>query len=249
MSRTCLVTGASRGIGAAIARALAADGHRVALAARSTEALLALAGELGGVAVSMDVTDAASVRAGVEARAALGPIEILVANAGAARSAPILETTEEDVRALLDVNLLGAFRLTQACLPDMRAAGFGRLVYTASNAGLVGYRYTAAYTAAKHAVVGLMRTVALEVAREGITANALCPGFVDTDMTRDSVANIARSTGRGEAAAREALAALSPQRRLIETDELAGLVRFLVSDAARGINGQALAVDGGQTQR
>jgi NAD(P)-dependent dehydrogenase (short-subunit alcohol dehydrogenase family) len=245
--RVALVTGASRGIGEAIARGLAADGHRVALAARSPDALERIAAEIGGLPVVMDVASAESVDAGVATiRRALGPIDILVANAGIAVSAPLTATTDAEWAAMLDTNLTGCFRLTRACVPDMVARRWGRVVYMASNAGLTGYRYTAAYCAAKHGVIGLMRTLALEVARDGITANALCPGFVETDMTRSSVERIARKTGRGEDAAREALMSLSPQQRLIQPDELVALTRFLVSDGARGVNGQALVVDGGQ---
>lgn len=249
-ARVALVTGASRGIGEAIARALAADGHRVALAARTAADLDRIAREINGLAVPMDVADAASVEAGVaRVREALGPVDILVANAGIAVSAPLVSTTDADWSAILETNLTGCFRLARACVPDMRARGWGRVVFMASNAGLTGYRYTAAYCAAKHGVVGLMRSLALEVAREGVTANAICPGFVETDMARASIDRIREKSGRSEAEAREALAALSPQHRLIEVDELAALACYLVSDAARGVNGQALVVDGGQVMK
>jgi len=245
--RVALVTGASRGIGEAIARGLAADGHRVAVAARSADALERVAREIGGLPVVMDVSDAASVDAGVATiRRSLGPVDILVANAGIAVSAPLVATTDAEWASMLDTNLTGCFRLTRACVPDMVDRRWGRVVFMASNAGLTGYRYTAAYCAAKHGVIGLMRTLALEVARDGVTANALCPGFVETDMTRASVERIAHKTGRGEDAAREALMSLSPQKRLIEPDELVAITRYLVSEGARGVNGQAIAVDGGQ---
>lgn len=247
MSRTVLVTGASRGIGEAIARGLAADGHRVALAARTTEALDRIAHEINGFPVQMDVSDGASVEAGLAAvHRALGPVEVLVANAGIAVSAPVTGTTDADWSAMLETNLTGCFRLTRACVPDMVTRKWGRVIYMASNAGLTGYRYTAAYCAAKHGVIGLMRALALEVARDGVTANALCPGFVETDMTRASIERISSKTGRPEDAAREALMALSPQHRLIQPDELLALTRYLITDAAKGVNGQAIAVDGGQ---
>jgi NAD(P)-dependent dehydrogenase (short-subunit alcohol dehydrogenase family) len=247
LSRVVLVTGASRGIGEAIARGLAADGHRVALAARTTEALDRIAREIKGFPVQMDVSDGASVEAGVErVRRELGPVEVLVANAGIAVSAPVTGTTDADWGAMLETNLTGCFRLTRACVPDMVTRKWGRIVYMASNAGLTGYRYTAAYCAAKHGVIGLMRALALEVARDGVTANALCPGFVETDMTRASIARISTKTGRPEDAARDALMALSPQHRLIQPDELLALTRYLITDAAKGVNGQAIAVDGGQ---
>lgn len=247
MSRVVLVTGASRGIGEAIARGLAADGHRVALAARTTEALERIAREINGLPVQMDVSDGASVEAGVaQVRRELGPVEVLVANAGIAVSAPVTATTDADWSAMLETNLTGCFRLTRACVPDMVGRKWGRVIFMASNAGLTGYRYTAAYCAAKHGVIGLMRALALEVARDNVTANALCPGFVETDMTRASIARISSRTGRPEDAAREALMALSPQHRLIQPDELLALTRYLVTDAAGGVNGQAIAVDGGQ---
>jgi NAD(P)-dependent dehydrogenase (short-subunit alcohol dehydrogenase family) len=244
-----LVSGASRGIGEAVARALAARGHRVALAARDAAALERIAAEIGGLAVPMDVCDAASVDAGVQrVRETLGPIGVLVPNAGIARSAPVHRTTDADVDALLDVNYKGSFRLVRACLPDMLTAGWGRVVFVASNAGLMGYRYTAAYSASKHAVIGLMRSLAIEVAARGITSNAVCPGFVETDMAQDAIDRIVRSTGRSADEARAELAALSPQRRLVQVAEVAAAVCYLASPEAVGVNGHALTVDGGQTQ-
>ncbi|MFZ4737252.1 MAG: SDR family NAD(P)-dependent oxidoreductase [Bradymonadia bacterium] len=244
-----LVSGASRGIGEAVARALAARGHRVALAARDAAALERIAAEIGGLAVPMDVCDAASVDAGVQrVRETLGPIGVLVPNAGIARSAPVHRTTDADVDALLDVNYKGSFRLVRACLPDMLTAGWGRVVFVASNAGLMGYRYTAAYSASKHAVIGLMRSLAIEVAARGITSNAVCPGFVETDMAQDAIDRIVRSTGRSADDARAELAALSPQRRLVQVAEVAAAVCYLASPEAVGVNGHALSVDGGQTQ-
>jgi NAD(P)-dependent dehydrogenase (short-subunit alcohol dehydrogenase family) len=249
-AHVALVSGASRGIGEAVARALATQGLRVAVAARDAAALERLAEEIGGLAVPMDVRDAASVEAGVtRVREVLGPISVVVPNAGIARSAPVHRTSDDDIQALLDVNYIGSFRLVRACLPDMLAAGWGRVVFVASNAGLVGYRYTAAYSASKHAVVGLMRSLAHEVAARGVTSNAVCPGFVETDMAQDSIDRIVRATGRTPEAARAELAALSPQQRLVQPSEVAAAVCWLVSNAALGINGQAIALDGGQTQR
>jgi NAD(P)-dependent dehydrogenase (short-subunit alcohol dehydrogenase family) len=244
-----LVSGASRGIGEAVARGLAARGYRVALAARDAAALERLAAELGGLAVPMDVSDAASVEAGVlRVRETLGPVGVRVPNAGIARSAPVHRTSDAEIDALLDVNYKGSFRLVRACLPDMLAAGWGRVVFVASNAGLMGYRYTAAYSASKHAVIGLMRSLAIEVAARGITSNAVCPGFVETDMAQDAVDRIVRSTGRSAEDARAELAALSPQRRLVQVAEVAAAVCYLASPEAVGVNGHALTVDGGQTQ-
>lgn len=241
--RTVLVTGASRGIGRAVADGLAADGHRVAFGARNPSDLK----EISGLAVALDVTDDASVQAAlIQVEAALGPVEVLVNNAGISLSAAFTRTAPADLERLLATNLTGSFRVAQAVVPGMRARGFGRLVFVASNAGLTGYAYTSAYCASKHAVVGLVRALAVELARYGITSNALCPGFVETDMAQASIDRIVQTTGRTEADARQALEVLSPQRRMIQVDEVLHAVRMLLPEGARGINGQAIAVDGGQ---
>lgn len=245
--RTVLVTGASRGIGAAIARALAADGHRVACAARAAAPLEAFAASIGGLAVPFDVTDRTALAPALaRVEAALGPVEVLVSNAGISGSAPFAKVADADWDATIEVNLSAGFRLARAVVPGMVARGFGRVVFVASNAGLAGYAYTAAYCAAKHGVVGLMRSMAVELARTGVTVNAVCPGFVETDMARDAIDRIAATTGRDAGEARAALERLNPQRRLIQPEEVAHAVRGLVDDAARGVNGQALVVDGGQ---
>lgn len=242
-----LVTGASRGIGAAIAAALSERGYAVAWAARSEAALASLVAEHGGLAVVMDLTDDASMGAALErAREALGPIDVLVNNAGIAESAPVEGTDDALWDRALRVNLTAPFRLTRACLPHMVAQRWGRVVFIASNAGLTGYRFTSAYCASKHGVVGLMRAVAAEVATKGVTVNAVCPGFVDTEMTQASIERIQSTTGRDAAAARKALESLSPQRRLIEVDEVVHCALSLLPEAARGIHGQTLVVDGGQ---
>jgi NAD(P)-dependent dehydrogenase (short-subunit alcohol dehydrogenase family) len=240
-----VVTGASRGIGLAIARMLRAHGARVTLVARDAHALEAAAAELGGDTAwhTVDVTDADGVAA-VFARA--GAVHILVNNAGQAASAPFGRTDAALWQRMLDVNLTGAYHCTQAALPGMLDAGWGRVVNVASTAGLTGYRYVAAYCAAKHGLVGLTRALALEVASRGVTVNAVCPGFTDTEIVADAVANIVRKTGRTADDARAQLAAANPQGRLVQPDEVAHAVAWLCMPGAAAMNGQAIAVAGGE---
>ena len=229
MSRVVVVTGGTRGIGRAVVERFEEAGERVVALGRDT----------------CDVTDEAAVAAAFEG---IGPVDVLVNNAGISSSAPLARTALDDWRAQLDVNATGAFLCTRAALPGMLERDSGRVVTVASTAGLAGARYTAAYTASKHAAVGLMRAVAAEVAGTGVTANAVCPAFVRTDMTRRSVERIVASTGRDEAAAEAALADAAPLGRLLEPDEVAFAVAFLAAAEAGAINGQTLILDGGGIQ-
>jgi NAD(P)-dependent dehydrogenase (short-subunit alcohol dehydrogenase family) len=247
--RTCLVTGASRGIGAAVAAALSADGHRVALVARDSAALEEVRRSLPSpaLAVCADVTDPSHLEAAVaRTEAEWGPIEVLVSNAGAGFAAPLVDTSDDDWARMLELNLTAPFRLVRRVLPGMLHAGWGRIVVVASVVAKRGEPQVAAYTAAKHGVLGLVRAAAAEVARTGVTVNAVCPGYVDTPMTDATVAAIADRTGRGQDDARAVLARRQPIGRLIDPAEVAGAVRFCLVNGA--VTGQGINVDGGTVQ-
>jgi NAD(P)-dependent dehydrogenase (short-subunit alcohol dehydrogenase family) len=249
--RHALVTGGGRGIGAAIARALLAKGARVTIAGRSREPLDATVAELSPLGeidcVTMDVTSAASVaQAFAAAQARFGPMAVLVNNAGQAASSPFLKTDQALWQQMLAVNLTGTWHCMQAALPAMLEARWGRIVNVASTAGLTGYGYVSAYCAAKHGVVGLTRSLALEVAARGITVNAVCPGYTDTDIVVEAVANIAARTGRSEEQALAELASANPQRRLVQPEEVANAVAWLCMPGAAAMNGQSVAVAGGE---
>ncbi len=248
--RHAVVTGAARGIGAAIARTLANEGASVTLAGRNDDALRAVAAELPGGAHAtavVDVGDERQVRAAFEhARKALGPISILVNNAGQAESAPFSKTSLELWQRMLAVNLTGSFLCAREALPDMLEARRGRIVNIASTAGQVGYAYVAAYVAAKHGVIGLTRALAIEVARKGVTVNAVCPGYTETEILRDSIANIVAKTGRSVDEARAEFARGNPQQRIIVPEEVADAVRWLCGDAASAISGQSISVSAGE---
>ena len=249
--RHALVTGGGRGIGAAIARALLEKGARVTITGRSREALAATVAELSALGeidcVTMNVSSAASVaQAFAAARSRFGPVTVLVNNAGQAASSPFLKTDEETWQNMLAVNLTGTWHCIQAALPAMLEARWGRIVNVASTAGLTGYGYVSAYCAAKHGVVGLTRSLALEVATKGVTVNAVCPGYTETDIVRDAVANIVAKTGRSEEQALAELVSTNPQRRLVQPEEVANAVAWLCMPGAGAMNGQSVAVAGGE---
>lgn len=247
--RVCLVTGAGRGIGAAVARRLSAGGHRVALCARSEDELRGVAASLTGesLVVPADLlADGAVDAVFATVEDAWGPVEVLVANAGAGTSAPVAKTSDDDWQHMLDLNLTMPFRCLRRALPGMTAAGWGRIVVVASVAAKRGEPYLAAYTAAKHGALGLVRSAAAETARTGVTVNAVCPAYVDTPMTDSSAQLIAEKTGRSIDEARIVLAAKQPIGRLITVDEVADAVEFCVVNP--GVSGQGINVDGGAVQ-
>jgi NAD(P)-dependent dehydrogenase (short-subunit alcohol dehydrogenase family) len=251
-----IVTGAGRGIGRAIARDLAILGYPVGLQARTHSQLFDARAEieaLGGRArvVPGDVREPAAAEELVDrCEAELGPIQIAVGCAGRALSAPISKTSPDDMKALFEVNVMSAFHLIRAASRAMIASRTkGRIVIVASTAAIRGMRYTAAYSASKHAVLGLVRTAALELAKDGITVNALCPGWVRTEMLEATTKNIAEKTGCSQAEALQRIEEMIPMRRVLETEEVAALLRYVVSEEARHLTGQALVVDGGETTR
>ncbi|MFO0757265.1 MAG: SDR family NAD(P)-dependent oxidoreductase [Byssovorax sp.] len=245
--KTALVTGGGRGIGRAIAVRLAALGARVVVTGRTSREIDEVAAQTGGLSLRMDLADRASIQGGLKILAErAGPVDILVNNAGISESAPYDRTSDEVWDRLLEVNVTAAFALCRALIPPMIGRGFGRVVNVASNAGLTGYAYTAAYCASKHALVGLTRALAVELARTEVTVNAVCPGWVDTQMAGEAAARIAGKTGRSPEEARKALEGMSPQKRLVLPAEVAHVVAMLCAPEARSIHGQAIPIDGGQ---
>jgi len=249
--RHAVVTGASRGIGSTIAAALAARGAKVSLLGRDAGNLNTVAAVIGGSSraapIVTDVTDSASVSAAFEtARQHFGPVHILINNAGQAASAKFTQTDETLWNRIMAVNVNGTYLCTRQAVSDMLQIGYGRIVNIASIAGLRGAAYISAYAASKHAVVGLTRSLALELATQNITVNAVCPGYTDTDIVRDAIANIVRKTGRTAAEALESLVATNPQRRLITPEEVAHTVLWVCGPGSESITGQSIAVAGGE---
>ena len=243
MKRHALITGGGSGIGLACAQRLKADGVNVTIAGRTQSRL-----EQSGFAyVVMDVTDKDSVdTACAQAAKQGGAIDIFVANAGAAKTAPALKTSLELWNDMIAVNMTGAFLCAQAVLPAMKQEGFGRFIVVASTSAMKAYPYTMAYAAAKHGVLGMVRSFALELAKTGVTCNAVCPGFTNTNIVQDAVKNIMEKTGRSEQDAVSAFTTDNPMNRLITPQEVADTISYLCGTGAASVNGQALLIDGGE---
>ena len=246
--RHALVTGGGRGIGRAVAEALSAAGASVTVLGRSREALdeAVAAGHAKKVIVA-DVTDPAAIAAGVkEAVLARGPFDILVANAGGVATAPFTKTGPDQFQRMFDLNVMGTIHSAQAVMGDMVARKFGRIVAVASTAGLKGYPYVSAYCTAKHAVVGLVRSLAIETAKTGVTVNAICPGYTDTDLVRESVASVSKKTGKSDDEIIAQYVKDMPIARLIKPQEVAAAVLYLCSAEAASVTGTAMTVAGGE---
>lgn len=246
--KSALITGGGRGIGRAIALEFARHGARVAVAARTVEQVEQAAAEIGSNAIALvcDVSDPGSVaRMFSDMRERVGDVDILVNNAGIAESATLVNTSDELWHRHISINLSGTFYCTRAALPAMLKKGWGRVINVASIAGKAGAPYVSAYTASKHGVMGLTRSLAVEVATTGITVNAICPGYVETEMVTRGIEQITQKTGRTAEQALDTLRKMSPQNRLVTPEEVAAVALLLASEEGRGINGQGINVDGG----
>ncbi|SAK87350.1 short chain dehydrogenase [Caballeronia calidae] len=247
VDKHAVVTGGGSGIGASCAEALARAGARITLMGRDIARLEAQRDAMrsyGDVAcISVDVTNETAVK---EAFMRAGPVDVLVNNAGHAQAAPFTHTDAALWQRMLDVNLTGVFLCTRAVLPAMLERGYGRIVNVASTAGQIGYAYVAAYCAAKHGVIGLTRALAAEVAAKGITVNAVCPGYTETELLRASLDQIIAKTSRSEQDAREALVRNNPQRRFVQPEEVANAVLWLCAPGSEAMNGQSISVSGGE---
>lgn len=239
MTRNVLITGGGSGIGLETAKRMAADGYRVTVSGRDEKRLA----ESGFNFVVMDVTDEESVNAGFKSTA---PFDIVVSNAGIAKTAPSMKTTLTLWQEMIAVNMTGAFLCAKAALPAMAENGFGRFVVVASTSAMKAYPYTMAYTSSKHGVLGLVRSLAAEFATTGVTCNAVCPGFTDTEIVSTSIENIVTKTGRTPAQAMQAFTKDNPMKRLVEPSEVADTISWICTAGAASVNGQAIIVDGGE---
>ncbi|MEM5502725.1 SDR family NAD(P)-dependent oxidoreductase [Ahrensia kielensis] len=246
-SKHVVVTGGGTGVGAAIAQAFAEADFKVSIIGRREEPLQQISAKTGAAYAVGDVTDRASIDHALDKlRAQNGPITIAIANAGAALSKPFSAMSQADMSSMLDINVTGVFNVWQACLADMRDEKWGRMLAVASTASLKGYPYVSGYCAAKHGVLGLTRAVSLEMAKNNITVNAVCPGFVETPMLEASIENIVEKTGMSAQAAQDSLMAGNPMKRFIQPNEVADTLLWLASTGAASVNGQAISINGGE---
>jgi NAD(P)-dependent dehydrogenase (short-subunit alcohol dehydrogenase family) len=244
--RHALITGGGTGIGAAAAEYLSAAGAKLSLLGRRLEPLQSVAESYGGAAITCDVTDPDRIRAAFEeARAANGPIDLLVVNAGIAESAPFHKMTREGWNRIIATNLTAAFDCAREAVGDLLKSNNGRLVFVASVASLRGVPYAAHYAASKHGLLGLMRSLAAEYAKTNLTVNAVCPGYVDTPMTDQSVARVSQITGRSEGDARSAITNMNASGRLVDPQAIANIIAMLCLPLSRDINGATITIDGG----